>query len=293
MVIRASDRVLDVIGRDDSLIEVFVSVSPAFRRLRSPALRRVMGRLVTVGQAARVAGMTPETLVARLNDLVGTSEAGGEPPECPAEAPPAGGDGDGAGTPVELAGIPSERVVELDVRDALNNGEEPFSRIMAAKREVPPGGALRLRAIFEPVPLYQVLARQGMRHWTERLADDDWIVWFWPAAAETAAEIAAAPAAAPAAGSGEAGGVGSGGMNGEGVIVLDVRGLEPPEPMVRTLAALDRLPKGDTLVQVNVREPRFLLPQLQERGFTWEVREQDPDLIRVFIKHAERGGNDG
>src|SRR5690606_23171395 len=41
-----------------------------------------------------------------------------------------------------------------------------------------------------------------------------------------------------------------------------------------------------TLLHINVRVPRFLLPRLEERGFTYEVREQAPDLVRVFIRRS-------
>ena len=68
----------------------------------------------------------------------------------------------------------------------------------------------------------------------------------------------------------------------DNVVVLDVRGLEPPEPMIRTLAALEQLPPGSTLVQINVRVPKFLLPLLDERGFTYDIREQG-DVVRLFI----------
>ena len=68
-------------------------------------------------------------------------------------------------------------------------------------------------------------------------------------------------------------------------LVLDVRGLEPPEPMVRTLEALAAMPRGKTLVQLNVRVPQFLLPKLEERGFSCEIREQSKDLVRLFIRH--------
>lgn len=76
------------------------------------------------------------------------------------------------------------------------------------------------------------------------------------------------------------------GEEADPVVVLDVRGLEPPEPMVRTLAALEALPADGTLVQVNVRVPQLLLPHLEQRGFTYEVREQEPDLVRVFIRRT-------
>jgi uncharacterized protein (DUF2249 family) len=83
--------------------------------------------------------------------------------------------------------------------------------------------------------------------------------------------------------SGAADGSSAGGAGGD-VVVLDVRGLEPPEPMVRTLEALERLPEGATLVQLNVRVPQFLLAELEARGFTYEVREQREGLVRLFIR---------
>ena len=159
--------------------------------------------------------------------------------------------------------------VDVDVRDDLRAGREPFRQIMDAARSLPAGSVLRVRAIFEPAPLYAVMARHGLAHATERLAPDDWLVWFHHGAAPApAVELAAAPA-------------------GDDVIVLDVRGLEPPEPMVRTLEALAAMPRGKTLVQINVRVPQYLLPKLAERGFTYEVREQRPDLVRLFIRHRQ------
>lgn len=48
---------------------------------------------------------------------------------------------------------------------------------------------------------------------------------------------------------------------------LDNRGLEPPEPMMRTLAALEELPQGETLSIINDRRPMFLYEQLEEKGY--------------------------
>ncbi|HEX6939506.1 MAG TPA: DUF2249 domain-containing protein [Longimicrobiales bacterium] len=346
-VIRASDRVSAVIGRDERLIDVFVSLSPAFERLRKPAMRKVMSRLVTVEQAARMAGVDPDALVARLNQAIAgdLAEAGRAPsasgpggagaqgttieaerspsrvaraPEdaeprspdggpteaAPAERPRGDRPAGAAMPPAELRGVAGERIVDLDVREDLRQGREPFSRIMAARRSLPEGGVLRLRAIFEPVPLYAVMAKQGFAHWTERLAEDDWRVWFYPAGAADASAAGAtdlspagsadadspgaSPSAEPAAHRGDAEAAGTP-EDGDGVVVLDVRGLEPPEPMLRTLEAAERLPPGGTLVQINVRVPQFLLPQLEARGFTYEVREQQPGLVRVFIRRRADG----
>lgn len=282
MVIRRTDRVADVLAQDESLVEAFVAVSDAFRTLRNPVMRRTMARLATVEHAARVAGLDPDDLVARLNAAAGGEPGAHNDPPRPSEETPMPDTREPV--PPALARIPAERVVDLDVRDDLRNGHEPFSRIMAARREVPEGGALRLRAIFEPAPLYAVMGRQGFEHWTERLADDDWRVTFYRDAE---------PPTTPA---GSGGGTprtddrrpGAEDEGEEDVVVIDVRGMEPPEPMVRTLAALEELPAGKTLVQINERVPQFLLPRLEELGFGYEVREQGDALVRVFIR---RRGN--
>jgi hypothetical protein len=55
---------------------------------------------------------------------------------------------------------------------------------------------------------------------------------------------------------------------------------------VRTLAALEALPEGHQLVQINVRVPQFLLPILSERGFASEVDSSTVDQVRVRIWRA-------
>jgi uncharacterized protein (DUF2249 family) len=274
MVIRADDRVAAVLKGDERLVEVFATAAPALERLRNPGMRRTMARLVTVAQAARMAGLEPEALVARLNAASESHEGDATAPETELVKETLMSTVDNT-MPAALRGLAMERLVDLDVREDLRRGEEPFSKIMAAKQSLQPGVVLRLRATFEPVPLYHVMGKQGYDHWTEQLADDDWRVWFY---GKEAADVQAAPAAAPAV----AGSVGDAAE--EDIVILDVRGMDPPEPMMQTLAALETLPEGKTLLQINVRVPQFLLPRLDEMGFRYEVREQKDGPVRVFIR---------
>jgi TusA-related sulfurtransferase len=66
--------------------------------------------------------------------------------------------------------------------------------------------------------------------------------------------------------------------------ILDARGLEPPEPMERTLDALAALPKDDRLVLRLHRQPFPLFDLLRRMGYLWEVSGTDGDysiLIRL------------
>ncbi len=265
--IRLDDRISAVLARDPRMLGVLLSASPTFSHLRNPLVRKTMAKLATVEQAARVAGIDAHELVERLNRALA-----GEPlPSDPVRR-------SSALTPPENSArpcpAPEDKIIECDVRDELRAGHEPLKTIIAAAARVAPDGALRLRAIFEPVPLYHVLGRQGFQHFAERLGDEDWCVYFWRGAAPRQ-ETAVLPAgvATPLAGE-------------PNTVVLDVRGLEPPEPLVRTLVALESLPRGATLVQINERVPQFLLPRLHERGFSHEIAESSPELVRIVIRHA-------
>ncbi len=120
------------------------------------------------------------------------------------------------------------------------------------------------------MPLYDVLGRRGLAHWTERVAADDWSVWFWREAGAASRVETRAEAPAPA-----------------GALTLDVRNLEPPQPMVLVLERLDSLPRGETLEVLHDRRPLFLYPQLEARGFVHETDEPARGLVRIRIRHGE------
>jgi len=263
--IAPTDRVSDVLARDESLVDVFVRLAPHFAKLRNRAMRRIMGRLVTIEQAARIAGIPAGLLVRDLNDALGIADPGTEAAE-PCAAPVAHASGDAA-----LVHPPNAPVVEVDIREDLRAGREPFSKIMAAVGALGESEVLRLRAIFEPAPLFTVLAKRGLVHEAHAHAPDDWSVWFWRPIVESAPEAQATdePSAADPA--------------DPRAVWLDVRGLEPPEPMLRTLAALETLPPGHELVQLNVRVPQFLLPILAERGYACDIDESHADHVLVRI----------
>lgn len=270
-----TDTVAAVLARDESLVDVFVRAAPHFSKLRNRALRRVMARLVTVEQAARTANVPVQTLLDDLNAALGlprdssaTRDSASAPARAPAESSAVRS---GATHPA------SANEIELDVRDDLRRGEEPFSRVMTVVAAMRDGDVLHLRAIFEPAPLFAVLAKRGFRHESVSHAADDWSAWFWR-------EAMPSDDASPADGANAA--TDDVPPNDATTTYLDVRDLEPPEPMLRTLAALETMPSGHTLVQVNRRVPQFLLPMLAERGFAYAIDESRAERVLVRISRA-------
>lgn len=76
---------------------------------------------------------------------------------------------------------------------------------------------------------------------------------------------------------------------------LDVRGLEPPEPMERVLDALDTLPDGTALCMLIEREPRPLYQILARNGYAHHTLAL-PDFlfeVRIWRLPAAPPGNSG
>ncbi len=143
--------------------------------------------------------------------------------------------------------------VRLDVRPVLARGEEPFTVIMQAVDQLAAGQVLALDTPFDPGPLHKVMAGKGFEHATTGIEDGHFVTEYWRPGAVT-----------PPAGI---------------QIMLDVRGLEPPQPMELTLDALDELPEGGRLVQLNDRVPQFLLPHLEECGFEYAIASDDRGIV--------------
>lgn len=177
-----------------------------------------------------------------------------------------GGLGDGALPP----GAPR---LLLDVRPQLAAGEEPFATIMQAAARLGDGEVLVLRSPFDPTPLHAVLARKGFLRSTRELAAGDFETSYWQGPSGDPEE-------------GERQDPPETGQPPTGMRVLDVRGLLPPEPLERTLAALEALPAGEALVQVNERVPIFLLPELEERGYTYRLGHDDRGVLVTMWREA-------
>jgi uncharacterized protein (DUF2249 family) len=163
--------------------------------------------------------------------------------------------------------------VDLDVRPILRAGGEPFDKIMIAVSTLKPGQGLRLLATFKPTPLLSVLGAKGFTHQCKELEGGDWEVLFTPPDAGSARDTSTTispeeDSAWP-----------------DPVQQLDNRELDPPEPMVRILAAVESMKQGDVLSALLCREPIFLFPELAKRGHRWRgAFEPDGKTYKVLIR---------
>ncbi|HET8609570.1 MAG TPA: DUF2249 domain-containing protein [Burkholderiales bacterium] len=168
----------------------------------------------------------------------------------------------------------------LDVRDMLRNGGEPLPQILAAVGKLKPEQPLRLLATFEPLPLYAVLGRKGYGHSARHIGEGDWEVLFTPGA------VSATPAAKLQSADANSAASTANGDWPSPKTHLDNRGLQPPEPLVRILDALEHLAPGEVLEAINERDPVFLYPELEARGAAIRTEKRDDGGMRLLIRHG-------
>lgn len=69
-------------------------------------------------------------------------------------------------------------MLELDVRDLMEQGRNPLPLIVNTVDSLAPGQGLRLLTAWEPVPLYELLGNLGFEHQTQQNSAELWTVEF-------------------------------------------------------------------------------------------------------------------
>ncbi|UCC61454.1 MAG: DUF2249 domain-containing protein [Anaerolineae bacterium] len=265
--IRPDTRIGDLLKQHPQLLDVLADYAPAFARLRHPLLRRTVGRMATLAQAASLGSVDLAALLRTLRQAVGEPEP--PPDELPigaARLPLS------AASPEPPAWLDESQIAaRFDARPLHAGGKNPLAPILKAAGDVREGHIFYLHNTFEPLPLYELLAGQGFTPWARQTATDDWEVFFYrlrsgeasPLPATTAAENDAPPVAS---------------------VTIDVTQLTPPEPMMRVLEALSRLAPGQTLLVRHVQRPMYLYNKLDEMGHTHQTWEIGPRNVQILIK---------
>ncbi len=172
--------------------------------------------------------------------------------------------------------IQNSETVLLDVRPSLAQGIDPFHLIMGEVAKLEEGQILHLVNGFEPKPLYNVLGSRGFEHYTESI-DGIFNVYFFKAGTQTTGnEQPVTGNAQPVTGNGPA-------PLPDKVVELDVRGMEPPEPMMAILQKIHEIDEDTVLLVHHHREPMMLYEKLDETGWQAVANKIEENYYKVVI----------
>ncbi|MEO8854842.1 MAG: DUF2249 domain-containing protein [Ginsengibacter sp.] len=265
MIIDANTKISKILKENPGALEAIISITPKFEKLRNPLLRKLMAARTSIGMASNIAGISVEKFFEKLHPL------GFEPdretrPESNAERPK---------LPAFFNSLKPEQIIDLDVRPIMDGGKDPLTLITQKIKSLPKNCALKIINSFEPTPLISLLKKQGFESFTDRI-DDQIVETYFFKTGKTK------PLESPSQNNDEGWDELIKKFEGRTESV-DVRNLEMPQPMMKILSALEKLPPEYALFVYHKRIPVFLLPELKERKMDYRIKEIAPNEVRLLI----------
>lgn len=168
LIITPRTKVLQLIEAYPQLENVLIAFAPAFKKLKNPVLRRTVGKIATLQQAASIGNVKVEELINALRKEVGQDVfAEGE---------------ENNYNYVKPVWFYENRVVkEFDAREMLEAGEHPVNQVISDLKKIENEEIYKLVAPFLPAPLIDKATSLEFEHWIVKEPDGIFIVYFYPA----------------------------------------------------------------------------------------------------------------
>jgi len=272
MLINEQTKIAALLKHHPDALETIVSLSPDFKKLRNPLLRKLMAARTSISMAAKVGGVKPEDFFKALAPLGFEVDSRGVLPKEPGPQK--------SEMPGFVKSLPPDKIIPFDVRALLAGGNDPLRQIQQKVKKLKQGEALKIINTFEPVPLIKLLEKQGYQAYVNQINNNLVETWFY--------KSSDSPAPALEADTKTAGDWDEVMQHFVGNLQeIDVRHLEMPMPMMTILEKLETLPSGQALYVHHKRIPVFLLTELKDRHFEYRIKEvQEGEVYLLIFKAA-------
>jgi uncharacterized protein (DUF2249 family) len=269
MLINEQTKIAALLKHNPDALEAIVAISPDFKKLRNPILRKLMAGRTSISMASKIGGCQPEEFFIALEKIGFEVDRHVEQVEETTERKP---------IPDVLKKIPSEKIINFDVREMLATGTDPLKLIQQKIKELKQDQALKIVNNFVPVPLIKLLEKQGFQSFVDCVSTEQIDTYFY--GRNTIAENEESTDT-------------TNNTDWEilcnkfqnNLVEIDVRNLEMPMPMMTILESLEALPECKALFVYHKRIPVFLLTELKDRDFDYRIKEiQDGEVYLLIFK---------
>lgn len=165
-IITPKSKIFDILEAYPQLEEVLIGYVPEFEKIKNPVLRRTVGKVASLQQAAGIGGVNVAELVNHLRAQIGQTAE-----EILTEDSTYNYD-----TPKWFDA--TKIATSLDVREMLAKGEHPVAQVMAELKMLKEGEIYQLIAPFLPVPLIDKATSLGFAHWVKHEEEELFFIYF-------------------------------------------------------------------------------------------------------------------
>ncbi len=167
IIITPKTKIFDLLEAFPDLEEILIEQAPQFEKLRNPLLRRTIGKVTTLSQAAAVGGLNVEELVNVLRKKAGQSQLSDFDHQ------------DSNYNTQKPDWFSQRRVTQtIDVRDILHEGEQPIHEVLSLVKKLKKKEILGIIAPFLPAPLIDKAKSLGYLHWIDKKSEEEIYVYF-------------------------------------------------------------------------------------------------------------------
>lgn len=165
-IITPKSKIFDLLEAYPQLEDALVNYVPEFEKIKNPVLRRTVGKVASLQQAANIGGVNVAELVNHLRCAVGQHEG-----DMTYEERSYRHD-----TPAWFD--PTRIAANLDARPMLAQGEHPVGQVMADLQKLKSGEIYQFTVPFLPAPLIDKATSLGFDHWIKEEAAELLLVYF-------------------------------------------------------------------------------------------------------------------
>ena len=265
ITIDENSKISDILNSNDKAIEAIAKINSNFNKLKNPILRKLLANKVSIKQAAAIGGVHPNILLGELSKIGFIVKY----PETPLQ--------NKEKFKSKYIQMSKLKTITLDVRPILDSGVDPFKEIMAKLKEMNSDEELLIINTFEPIPLLNILKDKGYQYETirptegevhTRLFKVNTTIKATPINNSIKKERTFEEAQIEFQGN---------------IYEVDVRDLEMPMPMVTILEEIEKIDEKQALFVHHKKLPQYLIPELENRGFSFVTNEIDDQNIKLII----------
>jgi hypothetical protein len=160
-----------LIERFPQLEKTLIEISPKFKQLRNPILRRTIARVASLSQVAAIGKTSLVDMINKLREEAGITEKFASDAEMETGL---------AEEPEWFS--PSMIAVTLDARSMLEEGKQPVQRVLNECKNLKDGEIYELITPFLPAPLIEAAKKQEYLTWSRKDEEDVFKTYFTPKA---------------------------------------------------------------------------------------------------------------
>src|SRR5690625_3775452 len=170
MYINKYTKISTLLKHHKDSLQAIVHLSPAFNKLRNAAVRTLMAGRTSLAMASKSGGCAPDDLFEVLEKLGFEKEDNKVELKDEFQKNP---------MPDYLKVLSENQKEIFDVREILTDGKDPLREIQQKLKHLKAGHALIIVNSFEPVPLIQLMLKQGFHVFVDKINEERFETYFY------------------------------------------------------------------------------------------------------------------